>query len=852
MYKWPRSSRVLAVYGSLISISAFIAALVMFQIPSDPENRAFLGLSFQRLALIGCVSLVGILAAEFSFRTYGDKEWLKRIWELIAGEELFSKAMLWGALAGLVLGWVAACIPFYRYGNFQDYFIRLHPLLIWFTFLSGVTFLLAWGARYGFYRPDIQTYKSVLNIAFILMTVFILIWILISSTGLGLRISEDYWYATGVPILPLQIVYALAIGGLFFLFEKSYFHVHVPKAAEILIFAIIWGAAAFLWAREPVLSSYFAPGPYLPDFQYHPYSDAATFDLASQFALIGQGINNGLFFDRALYMGFLVFLHALAGQDYSQVVALQAAIYAVFPAILYQLGKEMHSRTLGIILAVLATLRGLNGIAASSMIDLANQKQMLTDFPLAILMVWLALMLVKWLKSPNKNYHYALWVGGIAGLGIMIRTHALFSIVFAVLLSVIVYWRQKSRALLVSLFLVTAMFVSVLPWGVVSGGSVFDVFISRIRTVLAERYFKTPSQPTPDPIPQVEESESVSTQPVLTEVQLLPIPVSIATNFFHNLVTSVFILPVSPVFHDLRYILKEATPFWEQYWDGSMATGAVFIFILNLMLVALGVSLAWRSVKLPGLVPLGIFFFYQLANAMARTSGGRYIVPVDWVVFLYFALGLLQVMIWAAGSFGFLIDIEINTPESQTPWLWTSMKKAPAVLFLFLFIGATLPVSEMIFPLRYPPRSQAELLTDLENDGHLYEMGLTQVLLKEFSRQSPAFRVVDGRALYPRFYLENKGENKRRYPYQILAYPRIGFVVIGSNGINNVILPQDEVPYFPNASDVIVLGCQNGENMDALAVVVIAAQTKVYVREPVSPLQCPLQAPVCDGNGVCR
>jgi hypothetical protein len=42
------------------------------------------------------------------------------------------------------------------------------------------------------------------------------------------------------------------------------------------------------------------------------------------------------------------------------------------------LGKEIHSRSFGVILAVLTVLRGLTGIAAGSMINLANQKQLLT------------------------------------------------------------------------------------------------------------------------------------------------------------------------------------------------------------------------------------------------------------------------------------------------------------------------------------------------------------------------------------------------------------------------------------------------------------------------------------------
>jgi hypothetical protein len=881
MFRWQRFNLVLAVYGLLVSISAFMTALIIFQIPSDQENSIIFGLSLQRLALLGVISFVGLLAAGFAVKAYRDQVWAERIWVSLFGSKFTSMGIILGAAAGFALGWFAFFTPLYRYGNFKDYFVRLHPFIGWITFISALTFVLAWGGKHGFHRLDLRTYKKTFGLALIVMTIFALIWILIASTGLGLRISEDYWYGTGVPILGMQIVFAFALGICVLLLERSYFSVRVPAGLEFFIFVFIWGIAACLWVREPLHPSYFAPGPYLPDFQYHPYSDAVTFDLASQFALIGQGINNGVFFDRALYMGFLVFLHALAGQDYSQVVALQAAIYAVFPGILYLLGKEIHSRTFGVILAVLAILRGLNGIAASTMIDLANQKQMLTDFPIAILLAWLALMLVRWLKAPNKNYTHAIWVGGIAGLAVMLRTHALFSLVFAILLCVIVYWNQKLRGLFVSVLLITAMFASILPWGIASGGSVIDVFMQRIRTVIEQRY--GPNPPTPIPSPEGSEPPSFSLvswdpgsiqphssfefkpQPQtnskfisdrFTMNERQPLPLSITTNFFHNLVTSVFILPASPVFHDLRHTLKDATPFWRQYWDGSMQTDAMFFFLLDLLLIALGIGIAWRSVQLAGLAPLGIFLFHNLANALARTSGGRYIVPVDWVVFLYFALGLLQIILWGMKLFGAKVESDntqaVDDHELRTVWDRAALQRSMGILLFFLLIGSTLPLSEMMYPRRYPLRSQAELFAVLESKGYLTEMGFDPSTLKDFSEQQPAFRLVDGRALYPRFYLENTGESKKLYPYQTLGFPRIGFIMIGPNGVNYVVLPKYKVRYFPNASDVIVLGCQDGQKIDALAVVVIDAKTTIHVREPSSPLQCPLPVPVCDGNGACR
>ena len=340
------------------------------------------------------------------------------------------------------------------------------------------------------FLDTLRAQKKTLIIVLISLSVFALIWIFIAKTGMGLWVTDGYWYGAGVPILGLQVLFAFAIGmGVFFL-ERSSLKAYFPTRLDLFIFFLLWGITAFLWSREPLRPSFFAPGPYLPERAYHPYSDAITFDIGSQFALIGQGIYNGVFFDRALYMAFLTFLHALAGQDYTQVVTLQAAIYGVFPAILYLLGKAIHSRSFGSTVAVLAMLRGMNGIAAGSMINLANQKQMLTDFPTVIFVAWFTLMMVWWLKDPAKNYLYALWAGGVAGLAIMLRTNALFLVVFALILAGIVYWRQKLRGMLIGFLIVFTMFASTFAWGAYNDKSIFDVYLYRIRVVIEARYPK--------------------------------------------------------------------------------------------------------------------------------------------------------------------------------------------------------------------------------------------------------------------------------------------------------------------------------------------------------------------------
>ena len=51
------------------------------------------------------------------------------------------------------------------------------------------------------------------------------------------------------------------------------------------------------------------------------------------------------------------------------------------------------------------------------------------------------------------------------------------------------------------------------------------------------------------------------------------------------------------------------------------------------------------------LVPLSLGVIYGLGSAIARLSGWRYNMPVDWVGIVYYSTGLMQVCFWAAMFF---------------------------------------------------------------------------------------------------------------------------------------------------------------------------------------------------------
>jgi len=151
------------------------------------------------------------------------------------------------------------------------------------------------------------------------------------------------------------------------------------------------------------------------------------------------------------------------------------------------------------------------------------------------------------------------------------------------------------------------------------------------------------------------------------------------------------------------------------------------------------------------------------------------------------------------------------------------------------------------------------VLASLDAAGHLQAAGAAREALDGFI-EGPSAVMIYGRALYPRFYRSDQGELDRGYPYLTLQFPRLAFTTIGPRGTDSIVFPLDDPPYFPNAADVLVLGCYVSStdphiaHVDALAVFLLEEgdQITVYARQPAASLRCPASAIECTDNRECR
>jgi hypothetical protein len=386
--------------------------------------------------------------------------------------------------------------------------------------------------------------------------------------------------------------------------------------------------------------------------------------------------------------------------------------------------------------------------------------------------------------------------------------------------------------------------------------------VIKIQDVIRTRYVPVNSQGNLLPEKNIPSALTLQNGEVVTSLFQSPMATQEAScssaacfapkHILHNTLMSLLMLPTSPGLDDLWHTVKEVNPYWRADWDGTFSVSAFIFLGLNLFLIALGVSVLWKHQRLTGLFPMVAFVIYDLANSVARTSGGRYIVPMDWILAIYFMAGILFLFVELARVTN-LKQVSLSEAESPIeqsavpPRFWR--KVIPIVVVLFV-AGSLVPLSELFHSPRYAgfdiPKTLREQATQIK------EAGLDPEQVNAFLK-TPGAEALVGRTLYPRSYKMGQGEvSFYFYPYTIMDFPRTGFFLIGPHGKDSILLPGGVPRYLPHAADALVIGCREQNYVDALAVIVLDESGAVYTRSPMPELACPMKQPVCDNNSKCQ
>jgi len=289
----------------------------------------------------------------------------------------------------------------------------------------------------------------------------------------------------------------------------------------------------------------------------------------------------------------------------------------------------------------------------------------------------------------------------------------------------------------------------------------------------------------------------------------------IGNHLFNNLIASTLVFPLSFRNDSLDALVRADGSLWAQGSILHLTVGQWIWLLGHLWLIAIGFATAWRKTSWAGLMPLFFLVVYALALAMARTSGGRYIAAINWIVILYWAAGVSQLTLWLTGKQEDRSQVIVNYHASNQD---KPNGKQWLLLLTSLLVIASAPVwSGWLFPAQMQAidtvLAHARISNVLQSAGYQYVPDEVEDFLA--GNQISVMRV--GKLLYPRYYPAGEGGGPRDGVYRPLGYNRLVFQVAGIDDYSGAILPinLEGVTEIPPLADVLYIGCRqpNGEDL---------------------------------------
>lgn len=652
----------------------------------------------------------------------------------------------------------------------------------------------------------------------VILCVIAIAWVLMTVTRIGLEPDQAFWNVASVPMMWISlagiILLVLICDAIFSWLIKKTTWKPDPKflvLLEIMLVLLLWIGASLLWIKTPFSNSYFLLGPLPPDGYFLPKSDARLMDLGGQYLIIGGKLETPYYTEKPYYGLFLGLLHFLFGQSYQTISKIQILVLALFPIFLYFLGKQFSGKFFGFSLALYAVIKEATAILFTYKISVSNSRLFMTELPTAFLLALLALILFLWLRKQQGGFTLPLLAGSVIGIACFVRSNSL--VVFVLLTGFIFLISLKNlrqRLPQLAVFLLGAAMV-ILPWTIynrVTYGR--DPITWKIQAALETRFVASKREvikSTPAPKPTTAQAPTQLPPSDQTPNPVTPQPKpqaakqrfaadysskvsKILGHFLNNQVKSLFVLPFQ--LYPARPTTILSQEYWQEpvTWNGKMPKEHLAAFVANLLLISLGLTFAWQQFRWAGLVPLVIQMSYYFSNALVRTSGSRYLLPVDWVVYFYFLLGV-WVLLRSLKLLPSFKPGDLHETHHNPPQFWVS-------LCLILLVGLSLPLLNLAFPSKYSNETKAEVYNRLPMEKIENEIGISPADMERFY-QKPNTLFLYGREIYPAYLPGDEGPVDKGLRFTLLT-PDLYEIVI-PYGI-------DLDKKLPEGEDMIVLGCK--------------------------------------------
>ncbi len=742
-----------------------------------------------------------------------------------------------------IVFWVLAFLPPGGMGRWNAVYDRVNGLLQLFFLLTSLICIFWMILKRRFGSLSDKANREAISVGVFLAGLILLVALFIALTGKGIGPGTQFWGKSGIPVLHWQIEIALAVMATVTLLDGRLFSAKPVWLKDLVLIILLWLTAFILWQITPTPVSRFVTASYPPNYTGYPYSDAGDYALEAQAILAGNGFPYG-FLDKPLHLTFLAILSWLTGSDYARVMLAQVAVMAVIPGLIYLLVSKISNRTAGITAGVIMIFMQANNLSIADRVQATNVKMAMSEPLTALLLILFCLSVVNWWKSHNRSWLHAAVSGALLGLTALVRLNTLVILPFILLVWLFAFNIRRRQTWLAAMVFILFCVLGQVPWAVrnqVLEGNALDSYYSKVLGVVFKRRINPtieliPATKTPTPGTEQREGNPPVVEDEKTDAgSWLTLADAFTRTGLHNLVAVSLSLPAS-IYHDgLEETIRQ--PYWDQEWNGSFVPCGQIALALSLLAVALGFAISWKRSGVISLVPLLVLLTYLLSNTVSMVSGGRYIIPVDWVLPAYFAVGLAGLVTWL-----FRMEPEYESKSLKTPGdpkrLWLQLA--------VILVVASLPMTlSLLIPKQFKPEDNVAVLEEIRSLQADWPAGYSASDLDSLAASADgSFKT--GWAMFPRWMKTGQGDTAGQgSAFSALPFDHLSFSMISDDVYPfDAVLPVDQsIEPLPNASKVILAGCKTEAYFDAAVMIVLEPSPRVFMRKDPGSFTCPLPQP---------
>ena len=630
----------------------------------------------------------------------------------------------------------------------------------------------------------------------LLLIIGIAAGIFVSKTGMGLVKENAFWGKPTVAFLEWHILLAFFVCFVWFCAGRFSANGITSKIRRWMP-VVIWLCAVIIWTSIPNQNGFFSPAGRAPNYETYPFSDGSFYGHYARAAAAGMGFKGDDIPPRPLYIAFLTGLHLISDNQYDRIIFFQTLVLGLLPVFVYLCGRDLHSEEAGIAAALLVILRETHAILAAPFgHNISTTKYFFADLPTALVCAAYIWTLIRWRQSADsKALQWAFASGCALGAMVLIRTQSFFLVLLLLFPLIPAFRVSPKKGSKQTFFFAAALIVCIGPWLIrnhrITGQFVFDHPMTQTAEMARSYNFDG------EDLSQLpEENDGAYTQRMTAFIassmkkHFSTVAGFVVSHFLNSEISNFRLFPLRDHLNDLTELVKSKEAYWELLDNNEMTVYNLVFFGFGFLVWALGAGAAYQRSSAAGLIPLAALTIFNFSTAMGRYSAGRYLIPTDWIMMLYFAVGLADILCILFRFCGGKDDPNNEQCKTAPSYVITAL--------CVLMIAAAIPFADRLIPQRFtqdPPELVKEKVGTMtmqcsaENELYLHAV-----------------------AVYPRYYAAGEGEpESAKQGYGAVDYGRLVFLTLAPGNFGTMEMRLDEAPdYLPDGSEVWLSGCENG------------------------------------------